>query len=67
VRQLNAQWVKVLATKPEDLSSTPRTYTVGGEKQLLEVDTTHMAWQAIPPQIKHFFLMGRNLKKNIRK
>lgn len=28
---------KVLATKPNDLSSIPRTYKVGGENQLLKV------------------------------
>jgi hypothetical protein len=32
-----AQWVKALATKPEDLSSMPQTYMVEVESQLLRV------------------------------
>lgn len=32
-----AQWGEVLATKLEDLSLIPETYTVGGEKCQLQV------------------------------
>lgn len=32
-----AHWVKVLATQPDDLSSVPRTPTVGGDSQLSRV------------------------------
>lgn len=31
------QWVEVIAAKPEDLSSIPRTHVVEGEKELQEV------------------------------
>lgn len=32
-----AQWVKVLASKPVDLSSIPKTHAVEGENQLTKV------------------------------
>lgn len=32
-----AQWVKVLASKPGDLSSIPKTHVMGGENQLTKV------------------------------
>jgi len=32
-----AQWIKVLATKPDDLSSIPASHLVEGEHQFMEI------------------------------
>lgn len=37
VRTPTAQWIKILAAKPDDVSSNTRTYMMKGENGLLQV------------------------------
>lgn len=65
-----AQWVRTFATKLKDQISIPGTYTVGGEKQLLEVVLGHHTHTVASPSIPnkmHLFKMGKNLNKIYKK